>query len=84
MDLAPSDPRPYQFLGEMYGVAPELGREITMRLARFVAARPRNAVASYYYALNLWKGQPAGSENVDLRQVEALLRRAVALDPRFA
>ena len=22
-DLAPSDPRPYQFLGEMYGVSPE-------------------------------------------------------------
>ena len=28
-DLAPSDPRPYQFLGEMYGVAPALGGEIT-------------------------------------------------------
>ena len=83
-DLAPSDPRPYQFLGEMYGVAPELGREITARLARFVAARPRNALASFYYALNLWKGQPAGSEPPDLRQVEALLRRAVALDPRLA
>ena len=25
-DLAPSDPRPYQFLGEMYGVAPGLGQ----------------------------------------------------------
>ena len=24
-DLAPADPRPYQFLGEMYGVAPAMG-----------------------------------------------------------
>ena len=84
VDLSPSDARPYQFLGEMYGVAPELAPEITTRLARFVAARPRNALATFYYALNLWKGQPAGSEPADLRKVEALLRRSVALDPRLA
>ena len=42
-DLAPSDPRPYQFLGEMYGVVPELGGEITKRLdaLRESAARER-------------------------------------------
>ena len=39
-DLAPVDPRPYQFLGEMYGVSPALGGEITRRLARFVERRP--------------------------------------------
>jgi Flp pilus assembly protein TadD len=82
-DLAPSDPRPYQFLGEMYGVAPERGSEITERLGRFVEARPRNALAHLYYGLSLWKGQPAGSTPVDMRRVEALLRRAVALDPKL-
>ena len=39
-DLEPSDPRPYQFLGEMYGVAPELGGEVTKRLARFLRPAP--------------------------------------------
>jgi len=79
-DLAPSDPRPYQFLGEMYGVAPALGDEVTRRLARFAKAHPRNALAQFHYAMSLWKGQPAASQPADLRQVEALLRQALALD----
>ena len=83
-DLAPTDPRPYQFLGEMYGVAPALGGEVTNRLARFAKAHPRNALAQFHYAMSLWKGQPAASPPADLRRVEALLRRAVALDPRLA
>jgi len=82
-DLAPDDPRPYQFLGEMYGVAPALGAEVTSRLARFVKAQPRNALAHLHYALSLWKGQPPGAPPPDLRQVEALLTRAVALDPKL-
>jgi Flp pilus assembly protein TadD len=80
-DLDPSDERAYRFLGEMYGVAPELGGEVTARLARFVKAQPRNALAYFHYAMSLWKGQPAGSQEADTGRVEALLRRAVALDP---
>lgn len=83
-DLAPTDPRPYQFLGEMYGVAPELGEAITTRLARFAKAQPRNALAQFHYAMSLWKGQPAGSPPPNLPHVEALLRRAVTLDSKFA
>jgi tetratricopeptide (TPR) repeat protein len=82
-DLAPSDPRPYLFLGDMYGVVPELGGEIARRLARFVKAQPRNALAHFHYAMTLWKGQPADSPAADMRRVEALLRRAVALDPKL-
>jgi Flp pilus assembly protein TadD len=81
-DLAPADPRPYQFLGEMYGVVPALAGDITDRLARFAKAQPRNALAQFYYAMSLWKGQPVPP--ADLRQVEALLRRAVALDRKLA
>ena len=47
-------------------------------------AQPRNAQAHFHYAMSLWKGQPAGSPSPDLRQVEALLRRAVTLDVKFA
>jgi tetratricopeptide (TPR) repeat protein len=83
-DLAPSDPRPYQFLGEMYGVAPALGDEVTSRLARFAKAHPRNALAHFHYAMSLWKGQRAESQPADTRKIEALLRRAVTLDRRLA
>ena len=81
-DLAPSDPRPYQFLGDMYGVAPAMAGEITPRLARFAKTHPRNALAQFHYAMSLWKGQPGSSP--DLRQVETLLRRAVTLDRTLA
>ena len=81
-DLAPADDRPYQFLGEMYGVVPALAGEITARLARYAKAHPRNALSQFHYAMSLWKGQPEAPG--DLRQVEALLRRAVTLDRTLA
>lgn len=83
-DLAPADPRPYQFLGEMYGVFPGLGDEVTTRLARFAKAQPRNALAQFYHAMSLWKGDRAPSEPVDFQRVEAILRQAVTLDRRLA
>jgi tetratricopeptide (TPR) repeat protein len=82
-DLAPSDPRPHRFLGEMYGVAPDLAGEVTTRLARFVEAQPRDALGHYHYAMSLWKGERTG-EAAHLKRIEALLTRAVALDPGLA
>jgi tetratricopeptide (TPR) repeat protein len=82
-DLDPSDERAYRFLGEMYGVAPELSGEVTRRLARFVKAQPRNALAHYHLAMSLWKGHADATTPPDLARVEALLKRAVALDPRL-
>jgi tetratricopeptide (TPR) repeat protein len=84
VDLDPSDPRPYDFLGEIYGVAPELAPEVTTRLEGFVKAHPQHAMAHLYYALSLWRGERARSEPEDMRRVEALLTRAVALDPTLA
>jgi Flp pilus assembly protein TadD len=83
-DLAPSDPRPYQFLGEMYGVAPSMGAEITRRLAGFAKAHPRDAPAQFYYAMNLWKGQASAPPLAEMRRVEALLRQAITIDRKFA
>ncbi len=86
VDLEPADPRPYHFLGEIYGVAPDLESAVTERLAGFVKAQPENALAHLYYALSLWKGQrtSADSTPVDLPRIETLLRRAVTLDPALA
>ena len=82
-DLAPSDPRPYQFLGEMYGVSPEVSGEVSKRLGRFVETHPKNAQAHFHYAMSLWKGSPDALDADGVRKVETLLRRAVTLDPRL-
>ena len=83
-DLAPSDPRPYQFLGEMYGVSPEVSAEVAVRLGRFVETHPKNALARFHYAMSLWKGTREAPSAADLRRIEGLLRESVALDPRLA
>ena len=83
-DLDPRDPRPYLFLGEMYGVSVEMSDEVRKRMARFVETHPRNALAHYYYAMNLWKGRRDPAHPADLKQVETLLNTAVRLDPKLA
>ena len=80
-DLAPADPRPYQFLGEMYGVSPEVSGEVSKRLGRFVETHPKDALAHFHYAMSLWKGSPGALDADAARRVEALLRRAVTLNP---
>lgn len=83
-DLDPVDPRPYSFLGEMYGVSPEMADEVTRRLAHFVSAHPKDALGQFHYAMSLWKGRPDGEGKVDLAEVEKRLQTAVTLDPALA
>lgn len=83
VDLEPTDPRPYLFLGEMYGVSAEMADEILKRMAQFVKYHPENALAHYYYAMNLQSRRGPGHE-VDLNQIETLLKTAIALDPKLA
>jgi tetratricopeptide (TPR) repeat protein len=81
VDLDPTDTKALYFLGKMYDISPQLAEEVTKRLARFVALYPQNAAANYYYALSLRKHSDS-SEAVT--QAEALLRKAVRLNPAFA
>jgi tetratricopeptide (TPR) repeat protein len=83
-DLNPSDPRPYLFLGKMYNVSLAQADEVAMRMKRFMETNPNNALAYYYGALTLWKGSRGGDRGVDLARVEALFRKSLALDPRWA
>src|SRR5215510_13696345 len=83
-DLDPADSRPYLFLGEMYGVSVEMADEITIRMEQFVKHHPENAMAHYYYAVNLWKGQRDAGRAADLNAIETMLRKAIALDPKLS
>jgi tetratricopeptide (TPR) repeat protein len=82
-DLAPSDPRPYIFLGRMFDISLRQADEVTKRLRRFAETQPRNALASYYYAMSLWKGQRGQSVGANMNEIASLLKRSAALDPKF-
>ncbi len=83
-DLSPSDPRVYPFLSRAFDSSPTQANEVIERFRRFTELQPRNGKACYYYALSLWKGKRAQDPDVDLTQVEALLKKAIALDPALA
>ena len=68
----------------MYGVSVEMAEEVIRRMAQFVEMHPENALAHYYYVLNLWKGRRGTGREPDLATVEQLFKRALQLDPRFA
>jgi tetratricopeptide (TPR) repeat protein len=83
-DLDPSDPSCYLFLSKAYDSSPSQANEVIERFRRFAELQPRNARASYYYAMSLWKGKRAQDPDLNLQQIEALLKKAIALDPKLA
>jgi Flp pilus assembly protein TadD len=82
-DLQPSDPTPYLFLGkiEKETTAPLPCSE--QKLARFAQEQPGNALANYYYAISVWKREKVSENPSGTKQAEALLEKAVAIDPRL-
>jgi tetratricopeptide (TPR) repeat protein len=83
-DLNPSDPRCYYFLSKAYDSSPSQAEEVIQRFHRFAELQPQNASAHYYYAMSMWKGRRAQDANLDVRQIESLLKRSIALDPKLA
>jgi tetratricopeptide (TPR) repeat protein len=82
VDLDPTDPQPFQFLGKVSTVSPSRIPEIRKRLEKFVELYPDNGPAIYYYAMALWR-RSDGESAADLPTVEALLKRAIAAAPAF-
>ena len=82
-DLSPADPRCYLFLSKAYDSSPNHADEVIERFHRFSELQPRNAQAQYYYAMSLWKGKRAEDPGFDLKQIEALLQKSIALDQAF-
>ena len=83
-DLSPSDPRCYFFLSKAYDSSPSQADDVILKFRRFSELLPSDARASYYYAMSLWKGKRAQDPSLDLHQIESLLKKAVALDPKLA
>jgi tetratricopeptide (TPR) repeat protein len=83
-DLDPDDADPYLFMGRIVVAVSSPMPCVVPRLKRFSERQPGNPLASYYYAIAMWKqnGQPVDKASV--APVEALLHRAVNLDNKCA
>jgi tetratricopeptide (TPR) repeat protein len=81
-DLNPADPEPYIFMGKIEMAAPNPLTCVEQKLARFVDQQPGNALANYFYAIALSKGQEQFADERVAERVESLLNKAVAIDPK--
>lgn len=82
--LSPADARCYLFLSKAYDSSPKQADEVIQAFRRYAELKPADAQAQYYYAMSLWKGKRAEDAGLDVRQIEALLQRAIALDDTLA
>jgi tetratricopeptide (TPR) repeat protein len=82
-DLNPADPGPYVFLGKIDLAAPAPLACVESKLMRFVQEQPGDARANYYYAMAIWKQQKGAENPQDMQQVENLLTKATAADPKY-
>jgi tetratricopeptide (TPR) repeat protein len=79
-DLDPSDARCYLFLSKAYGSSPNQAEDVIERFRRYAELQPGNALATYYYAMSLWKGKRVGDADLNLKVVQTLLEKSIALD----
>jgi tetratricopeptide (TPR) repeat protein len=80
IELQPADARPYLFLGKVQEVTKSEPEEWVEAFRRFVALRPGDAMAHYYFAVALEK-QRRGERDFVAREAE--LQKAIAIDPRL-
>jgi tetratricopeptide (TPR) repeat protein len=83
-DLNPANVEPYEFMGRIVGAAPIALPCVKQKLERFVQQQPGNSFANYFYAMAIWKEHVPPIDSQVFRQVEGLLAKAVALDPKCA
>jgi tetratricopeptide (TPR) repeat protein len=83
-DLNPAEPRQYRFLAHAYELSPNSSADVVERFRRYAKLAPENSMAQYYYAASLLKGNAPANGTPEFQEVEALLRKAIALDDRNA
>jgi tetratricopeptide (TPR) repeat protein len=81
-DLDPANPEPYIFMGKVEMAAPTPLPCVEAKLARFAREKPDNSLANYLYAMAISKRQGLSANNSATQQVEALLSKAISLDPK--
>ena len=81
-DLNPAELEPYTFIGKVELVAPTPLPCVEQKLARFVQLRPENSLANYLYAMAILKQQQQPADPQSLQQAQALLTKAVTIDPK--
>jgi len=82
-DLEPNASAPYLFLGKIQTIDPTHSQDVSARLERFARLHPENALASYYYAMSLWKVRQGPEDTSNLATIERLLHQSVKLDPKL-
>ena len=82
-DLDPDDPAPYQFMGKIETAEAAPSREAEETLASYAKRHPDSAQANYYCAVSLWKQRKGPEDHATFTRVEALLEKAVRLDPKL-
>lgn len=83
-DANPLDPLPLLFLGRSYSeFSPAIQEQVRARLKKAAETFSQNAQIQYLYATALWKVHWDDAAAAPLPEVESLLRRAIALDPRY-
>ena len=68
----------------LYDAKPSRPDEAARYYTAASVLQPNNAQALYYYAMSLWKGKRAQDPDLDLHQIESLLTKSLALDPKLA
>jgi tetratricopeptide (TPR) repeat protein len=83
-DRNPGNVLPLIFLGRAYdNFSSNTATQVRERLQSAVQAFPRNPELPYFYALSLWKESQDRTAQVSFDTIESLLKRAVALDPKY-
>jgi tetratricopeptide (TPR) repeat protein len=82
-DLDPNATTPYLFLGKIQTIDPAHSQEVSERLERFARLQPENTLASYYYAMSLWKTRRGPEDTANLAKIESLLNESVKRDPKL-
>jgi len=81
-DLNPADREPYILMGQSEIAAPDPLACVAQKLKRFVAREPNDAMSNYLYAMDLLKRHRKSPDPQLLREAEARLEKAAALDPK--
>lgn len=81
-DLDPREPEPYQFMGKIEVVAPHFDSCMDARLARYAELNPNDALANYFYAMDLWRQEGPALDAETRKRVETLLAKAVTIDAK--